>query len=57
MQVKFMNKAFLNPKKFAEMHSKGVVGSYAANMRGLFKTFLNYMGVIFWAPESKGKFQ
>jgi hypothetical protein len=52
-----MNKAFLNPKKFAEMHSKGVVGSYAANMRGLFKTFLNYMGVIFWAPESKGKFQ
>jgi hypothetical protein len=38
------------------MHSKGVVvGSYAANMRGLFITFLNYMGVIFWVPESKGK--
>lgn len=56
MQVKFMNKAFLNPKKSAEIHSKGVVGSYATNMRGLFITFLKLHGCDLLGSRIKGKF-
>jgi hypothetical protein len=39
------------------MHRKGVVvGSYAANMRGLFITFLNYMGVSFGLQNQRENF-